>query len=222
VVILDTQQNSGLVCITALALALSVEQCDDGLTGQAAFPRPLRDVDSAPFKLGPNLLSGFDIPHGYLCRKMYKCEAERTIKIHETCIIVKGLCMESTEKFDSVLGRLKEAAGLDRDSDIAKLLGMSPQALNNRKKTGSIPATEIVDACNQRGIDLNYVFRGEGRAESDALRAAIAEIQTWQVREQRFLSPDKFVETVFVLADIAEGEPSRVKSAAAKVLRLVA
>lgn len=130
--------------------------------------------------------------------------------------------MENTVFFDAVLQRLKDVSGATTDADLAKLLGMSPQAFNNRKKTKSLPNTEILDFCNKQGIDLNYVFRGEGKAGGDTLRAAIAELQAWQVREQRFLTPDKFVETVFVLADIAEGDPERVKPAASKVLRLVA
>ena len=51
---------------------------------------------------------------------------------------------------------------------------------------------------------------------------AIQELQSWQVREQRFLSPEKFAEAVFTLCELAEDKPERVKPAAAVVLRLVA
>ena len=60
------------------------------------------------------------------------------------------------------------------------------------------------------------------QSESSVLREAIAELQAWQVREQRFLPPEKFAEAVFTLCELAEDKPERVKPAAAVVLRLVA
>lgn len=130
--------------------------------------------------------------------------------------------MENTDYFDSVLQRVKDVAAAGTDVELAKMLGMSPQALNNRKKSRSLPNTEIVDFCNKQLIDLNFVYRGSGSAGGDTLRAAMTEIQAWQVREQRFLPPAKFVEAVFSLCEIAEDKPERVKPAAAMVLRLVA
>ncbi|NMG45945.1 hypothetical protein GPA22_19695 [Aromatoleum toluvorans] len=136
--------------------------------------------------------------------------------------------MEDKDYVERVLLRLKEAADAATDADLAKMLGMSPQAFNNRKKAQSLPNSEIIDLCNKRMIDLNFVFRGEKGAGTtcgagnETLYAAMTELQAWQVREQRFLPPEKFVETVLVLAELAEGEPAKVKPAAAKVLRLVA
>ncbi len=130
--------------------------------------------------------------------------------------------MENTEYFDVVLQRLKSVAGAGTDAELAKTLGMSPQAFNNRKKVRSLPNTEIVDFCNKQLIDLNFVYRGGGKSGGDTLRAAITEIQAWQIREQRFLPPEKLAEAVFTLCELAEDKPERVKPAAAMVLRLVA
>jgi hypothetical protein len=139
--------------------------------------------------------------------------------------------MKNEKYFDLVLHRLKVAAEAGTDADIAKLIGMSPQALNNRKKAGSLPNTEIVDFCNKHFVDLNFVYRGEkvvtvdahqSPSSGDTLRFAIEELQAWQVREKRFLSPEKFSEAVFTLCELAEDKPERVKAASAMVLRLVA
>lgn len=130
--------------------------------------------------------------------------------------------MKDTEYFDLVLQRLKGVAEAGTDSDLAKMLGMSPQAFNNRKKARSLPNTEIVDFCNKQLIDLNFIYRGSEKSGSDTLRTSMIEIQGWQVREQRFLPPEKFAEAVFALCELAEDKPERVKAAAATVLRLVA
>lgn len=66
------------------------------------------------------------------------------------------------------------------------------------------------------------VHRGDSKTDSDTLRVAITELQAWQVREQRFLPPEKFAEAVFALKELAEDKPEQVKPAVAKVLRLVA
>jgi hypothetical protein len=130
--------------------------------------------------------------------------------------------MSDTEYFDLVLRRLKGVVGVETDADLAKTIGMTPQAFNNRKKVRSLPNTEIVDFCNKQLIDLNFVYRGGSKSDGDTLRAAIAELQAWQVREKRFLPPEKFAEAVFTLCELAEDKPERVKAAAAMVLRLVA
>lgn len=87
----------------------------------------------------------------------------------------------------------EEAAGRKRDQ------------VEEWKKTGTVSA-----------------HHGGNESGSDALRIAITELQVWQVREQRFLPPEKFAEAVFALIELAEDKPEQVKPAVAKVLRLVA
>lgn len=65
-------------------------------------------------------------------------------------------------------------------------------------------------------------YKGGSESDGDTLRLAITELQAWQVREQRFLAPEKFAEAVFALRELAEDKPEQVKPAVAKVLRLVA
>lgn len=130
--------------------------------------------------------------------------------------------MSDTGGFDAVLQRLKDAVRAETDVELSKMLGMSPQAFNNRKKTRSLPNTEILDLCNKRMIDLNLVYRGHGNSGAEILKSAMTEVQAWQVREQRLLPAEKFAEAVFTLCELAEDQPERIKPAAAMVLRLVA
>jgi hypothetical protein len=62
--------------------------------------------------------------------------------------------------FDEVIERAKNAFGCPTDKDLAELIGISPQALNNRKKTGSIPYEQIIASATQRGADLQYILTG--------------------------------------------------------------
>ena len=66
------------------------------------------------------------------------------------------------------------------------------------------------------------MYRPKNSASKTLVQAAIEELQSWQIREQRFLQPEKFAEAVFTLCELAEDQPERIKSTAAAVLRLVA
>jgi hypothetical protein len=102
--------------------------------------------------------------------------------------------------------------------------------LSGKKRPGFDALASFVKAT---GVSGDWLLTGEGDMErlssrqdipDDMLlvRAAMQEIQAWQVREQRFLPPEKFAETVFTLVELAESKPERVKHAASVVLRLVA
>lgn len=86
--------------------------------------------------------------------------------------------------------------------------------------------TKIVEIFHVSG---HWLITGQGDmygsktdASRNIVRAAIEELQAWQMREERYLPPEKFAEAVFTLCELAEDKPERVKPAAAMVLRLVA
>ncbi|MDD5297543.1 MAG: helix-turn-helix transcriptional regulator [Rhodocyclaceae bacterium] len=102
--------------------------------------------------------------------------------------------------------------------------------LSGKKRPGFDALASFVKATE---ISADWLLTGEGEKErkpgynqspesAAVIRAAIEELQAWQVREQRFLPAQKFVEAVFTLCELAEDKPERVKPAAAMVLRLVA
>ena len=76
------------------------------------------------------------------------------------------------------------------------------------------------------GADIEYIVTGQRKARAiepiaDVLRAAIEEVQGWQVREERFLPPGKFVETVLTLCELANRKAELVPTAASLALKLM-
>lgn len=62
--------------------------------------------------------------------------------------------------FADVIARAKECFGCNKDSELAGLLGISPQTLNNRKKTESIPYEELLALAIAQGKDIQYILTG--------------------------------------------------------------
>jgi len=112
-------------------------------------------------------------------------------------------------------------------TDFAALGGASKGSQIAWEKGSAYPNAAFLSSIASAGADVNYVLTGGCMVQKNepglgVIRAAIEEIQAWQVREQRYLSPEKFAEAVFTLCEIAEDQPDRVKTAAPMVLRLVA
>lgn len=63
--------------------------------------------------------------------------------------------------FSDVIARAKECFSCNKDSELASVLGISPQVLGNRKKTESIPYAEIVAAAMDAGEDVQYILTGK-------------------------------------------------------------
>ncbi len=102
--------------------------------------------------------------------------------------------------------------------------------LSGKKRPGFDALASFVKST---GVSADWLLTGEGEVDrplvqgqalsnTPVIRASIEELQAWQVREKRFLPPEKFAEAVFTLCEIAEDKPERVKPSAAMVLRLVA
>ena len=64
--------------------------------------------------------------------------------------------------FSEVLSRLQQLTEAENDSKLARALGMSPQALHNRKQTQSIPYDQLVSFAFENSLDLNWILFGQG------------------------------------------------------------
>lgn len=64
--------------------------------------------------------------------------------------------------FEEVLERLRLFLGYEHEYQVGDLIGLSRQALTNRKKSGSIPRDKIKLLCIERGVDFNWIMTGEG------------------------------------------------------------
>lgn len=63
--------------------------------------------------------------------------------------------------FADVMLRVKAAFDCKTDKALAETIGMSPQSLINRSKTGSVPYDEIIRACVARGLSIDAVLFGK-------------------------------------------------------------
>jgi hypothetical protein len=74
--------------------------------------------------------------------------------------LVKVFFMLHGKDFSSVMARAKEAFNAKTDSALAECLGMKVTAYNNRKKSGSIPYEELIEAAVSRNVDVSWLLTG--------------------------------------------------------------
>ena len=60
------------------------------------------------------------------------------------------------------LDRLLQGAGLRRDSQLAELLGVSPQAVSQARRKGRIPDGWVLKVAAQFGLSTDWIFFGKG------------------------------------------------------------
>lgn len=70
--------------------------------------------------------------------------------------------------FNSSIQRLKKAASVKFDREIAELIGFSGAAFSERKKRGTLPKKEIEVYCLKNSINVDWVFAGVGPMRLDA------------------------------------------------------
>ncbi len=70
------------------------------------------------------------------------------------------------------LDRLLQGAGLRRDSQLAELLGVSPQAVSQARRKGRIPDGWVLKVAAQFGLSTDWIFFGKGAPEEGAVPPA--------------------------------------------------
>lgn len=74
--------------------------------------------------------------------------------------------------FDAALLRLKGALQVQTDKQVAEALGMSPNALNERKRREAFPVDKVRVLGAERGFDADYVVTGVSQAALEMIHAA--------------------------------------------------
>lgn len=74
--------------------------------------------------------------------------------------------------FDAALLRLKGALQVQTDKEVAGLLGMSPTALNDRKRRDAFPDDKVRALSLTRHFDAEYVITGVAQAALEMIQAA--------------------------------------------------
>lgn len=73
--------------------------------------------------------------------------------------------------FEAALLRLKGALQVQTDKDIALLLGMSPTALNDRKRRDAFPVDKVRALALTHHFDADYVITGVAQAALEVIAA---------------------------------------------------
>jgi hypothetical protein len=74
--------------------------------------------------------------------------------------------------FEAALLRLKGALQVTTDKEVAEALGMSPNALNERKRRDAFPDDKVRALAAERGFDADYVITGVAQAALEMIQAA--------------------------------------------------
>lgn len=62
-----------------------------------------------------------------------------------------------------VLDRLLQGAGLRRDSQLADLLGVTPQAVSQARRKGRVPDGWVLRLASRFGLSTDWIYFGRGR-----------------------------------------------------------
>ena len=65
-------------------------------------------------------------------------------------------------KYIDTIERMRWAGKLKNDSAVARVLGVTPQALSNYKKRGELPTDLVVRFSNIYGLSIDWLISGDG------------------------------------------------------------
>ena len=77
-------------------------------------------------------------------------------------------------KYSEILERMKRIANLKNDSQVAKAVGITPQAFSNYKKRAKIPSDLILKFAGIYDVSVDWLLTGEGKSEAPSKIAAEA------------------------------------------------
>ena len=75
---------------------------------------------------------------------------------------------------DVIVDRIKQFSGVDRDAEVAEVLGISKGKLATAKARGSIPYRDLVAYSMKSGASLDWLLTGEGPAKRSTRRSILA------------------------------------------------
>lgn len=64
--------------------------------------------------------------------------------------------------YSDIIERMRWAGKLKNDSAVARVLGVTPQALSNYKKRGEMPTDLVLRFANIYGLSVDWLITGEG------------------------------------------------------------
>ena len=70
--------------------------------------------------------------------------------------------MERSKLFNAIYERLLEASGSKNDSELARVLNISPQSVNGARKRGEVPPAWVQSYAEMSGVSSDWLFFGRG------------------------------------------------------------
>jgi hypothetical protein len=65
-------------------------------------------------------------------------------------------------RYSEIIERMRWAGKLKNDSAVARLLGVTPQALSNYKKRGEMPTDLVLKFADIHGLSVDWLITGQG------------------------------------------------------------
>ena len=91
--------------------------------------------------------------------------------------------MERSKSFDAIYERLLKSSGAQNDSELARVLNISPQSVNGARKRGEVPPSWVQFYAETSGVSSDWLFFGRG-----PMRLSDRPIDYQVAVMQRFLS----------------------------------
>ncbi len=120
--------------------------------------------------------------------------------------------------YSQIVKRMMESTGLKNESAVAKVLGVTPQALSNYKKRGKMPPNLVLKFAFMYGLSVDWLLTGKGgmRIEEKAGGVATAreepasysaELKGTDISQ---MTPDELIYVGKLLKVLQKGSPSIV------------
>lgn len=74
--------------------------------------------------------------------------------------------------YSEIIERMRWAGKLKNDSAVARVLGVTPQALSNYKKRGEMPTDLVLRFSNIYGLSVDWLLTGEGEMRKPGMSTA--------------------------------------------------
>ena len=72
--------------------------------------------------------------------------------------------------YSEIIERMRWAGKLKNDSAVARVLGVTPQALSNYKKRGEMPTDLVLRFSNIYGLSVDWLLTGEGEMRKPGMQ----------------------------------------------------
>ena len=126
--------------------------------------------------------------------------------------------------YSEITDRMKAAGKLKNDSAVARVLGVTPQALSNYKKRGRMPMNLVLKFADLHNLSMDWLLSGEGEPyrggfEGEGHLLAMEETKTYGKEELRKitsfaqLSADEIIYVGKLLKVLRDGNSATANAA---------